>query len=189
MTTHDNTNTTRDQPRSPGRQQQLGGWGKYRIGLQVRASILMLRIQNQFCWENLEKFLYKKKVLEELTEKFCTSTRKDIVLVRLPVGHSELNAIELIWALVKTEVAKKNTTFKISDVLNLTNKALNNVTSQKWSCAILLTRKIEKAFCEVDFGEVYPTFVDNVIIGLNADNKADSDTGSSRCESTDSEEM
>ena len=103
----------------------------------------------------------QKKILEELTEKLCTSTRKDIVLVRLPIGHSELNAIELIWALVKTEVAKKNTTFKISDVFNLANEALNNVTSQKWSNAIRHTRKIEKAFCEVDFGEAYPTFVDD----------------------------
>ena len=55
----------------------------------------------------------KKYVLEELTERLCTSTGRDGSLVRLPVGHSQLNAIELIWALVKTEVAKKNTTFKL----------------------------------------------------------------------------
>ena len=133
--------------------------------------------------------MYKKNVLEELTEKLCTSTGKDTILIRLPVGHSELNAIELIWASVKTEVAKKNTTFKISGVLTRTNEALNNVTSQEWSSGIRHTRKIEKAFCEVDFGEAYPTFVDNVIIELNTDDESDSDIGSSSCEGIDSEEM
>ena len=59
-----------------------------------------------------EMFVQKISVLEELTTKLCTSTGKDILLVRLPVGHPELNAIELIWALVKTEVAKKNTCSK-----------------------------------------------------------------------------
>ena len=100
----------------------------------------MRRIQNLFCWENLEKCLYKKNVLEELTEKFCTSTGKEIVLVRLPVGPSELYAIELIWALVKTEVAKKNNTFKISDVLNLTNEELNNSPHTKNWKTILRSR-------------------------------------------------
>ena len=48
------------------------------------------------------------------------------------------------------------------------------------------TQKIEKAFCDVDIGEAYPTFVDNVIIELNANDESDSDTGSSSCEGTDS---
>ena len=34
----------------------------------------------------------------------------------LPVAHSEL---ELIWALCKGEVARKNTTFKMADVKRL----------------------------------------------------------------------
>ena len=85
-------------------------------------------------------------MLEELTEKFCTSSGEDIVLVRLPVGHWE--PVELKWTLVETEVAKENTTSKISDVPNLTNKALNNVASQKRSSAILHTRKIEKHFAK-----------------------------------------
>ena len=67
-------------------------------------------------------------------------------------------------------------------MFNLTNEALNNVTSQRWSNAIRYTRNIEKTFCEVDFGEAYPTSVDNVIIGLNADDEADSDVCSSCCE-------
>ena len=105
--------------------------------------------------------MQKKYVREELTEQFCTSTGKDNILVRLPVGHSGLDTIELIWALVKTEVAKTNTTFKINDVLNLTNEALNNATSQICSSAIRHTRKIENTFCEVHFGEAYPPFVYN----------------------------
>ena len=61
--------------------------------------------------------------------------------------------------------------------------------SQIWSSAIHHTGKIEKAFGKVDFGEPYPTFVDNVIIELNADDESDSDIGSSSCEGTGSKEM
>ena len=61
--------------------------------------------------------------------------------------------------------------------------------SQQLPTAIRHTRKIEKAFWEVDFGEAYPNFVDNMIIELNADDESDSDIGSSSCEGTDSMEM
>ena len=46
-------------------------------------------------------------MVEVLTERYCELTGKCIVILRLPVGHSELNPIELIWAKVKIEVAKK----------------------------------------------------------------------------------
>ena len=58
----------------------------------------------------------KEYQLESITKGYCQQTKKDIKILRLPVGHSELNAVKLIWAQVKTEVAKKNTTFKIADV-------------------------------------------------------------------------
>ena len=44
--------------------------------------------------------MVKKYNLEDITEKLCASSDKDIRILRLPVGHSELNAIEFIWAQV-----------------------------------------------------------------------------------------
>ena len=58
--------------------------------------------------------------------------REDILILRVSVGHSELNPIELIWAQVKSEVTRKNTNFKIKDVLVLVCEALKNVKKENW---------------------------------------------------------
>ena len=53
-------------------------------------------------------------------------------VIRLPPYHCQYNAIELIWAQVKNEVAKKNNTFKMVDIERLTHEALDSVTVQDW---------------------------------------------------------
>ena len=62
--------------------------------------------------------------IEELTIYFFE-------VLRLPVGYSELNPIEIIWTLVKLNVAKKKTTFKISVVQKFKN--ITRVKLQKGS--------------------------------------------------------
>ena len=52
-------------------------------------------------------------------------------MLRLPVAHLELNAIELIWENVSRGVARKNKTFKMKDVKMLKEKALANVTVEE----------------------------------------------------------
>ena len=120
----------------------------------------------------------KKYELEELTKRYCEKNKKDISIFRLPIGHSELNAIELIWAQVKTEVAKKNTTFKLKDVKELMENALKNVTPENWKKAISHTIRVEDAFRKTDFSE--KDDVERVIIDLGLD------SDSSQC-STDSD--
>ena len=70
--------------------------------------------------------------LQEITERFCQMYGRDIKILRLPDGHSELSSIELLWAQVKSEVARKNTTFKIVDVKCLMNNALQGATRLNW---------------------------------------------------------
>ncbi|KAJ8911297.1 hypothetical protein NQ315_003288 [Exocentrus adspersus] len=41
---------------------------------------------------------------------------RQITVLRLPPYHCELNPIELVWAQVKGDVARNNTSFKLSDV-------------------------------------------------------------------------
>ncbi|KAL4104342.1 hypothetical protein QTP88_019643 [Uroleucon formosanum] len=54
-------------------------------------------------------------------------------VVRLPPYHCQYNPIELIWAQVKGEVAKKNSTFKMADVEVLVNNALDEITKEVWT--------------------------------------------------------
>ena len=121
----------------------------------------------------------KKYVLEESTAKFCETHSKDIKILRLPVGHSELNPIELIWAQAKTEVARRNTTFKISDVQELMLAALGNVTPRNWLNAINHTKKVEQEFCKLDFGDSNPIYVEDVVINITASDKSDTEYESS----------
>lgn len=55
------------------------------------------------------------------------------VILRLPPYHCEFNPIKLIWAEVKGEDARKNTTFKPVDATNFFNAAVTNVTPNNWA--------------------------------------------------------
>ena len=120
--------------------------------------------------------MVKKYNLEDITEKFCASSGKDIRILRLPVGHSELNAIELIWAQVKSEVARKNTTFKIRAVKELLTNALQNVTKANWKKAIDHTKKVDDAFSQVDFGDFPPPAVSGLIVKVRPEDESNSES-------------
>ncbi|XP_025407310.1 uncharacterized protein LOC112681259, partial [Sipha flava] len=53
-------------------------------------------------------------------------------VIRLPPYHCQYNPIELIWAQVKAEVAKKNNSFKMADVEKLAHAAIDAVTQNDW---------------------------------------------------------
>lgn len=71
-------------------------------------------------------------------------------VLRLPPYHCEFNPIELIWAQVKGEVARKNTTFKFRDVKNLFDVALSNVTAENWVNAIRHVHGEERKMWQLD---------------------------------------
>jgi transposase len=54
-------------------------------------------------------------------------------VLRLPPYHPELNPIEKTWALVKNEVAARNTTFKMADVQKLTEQRFTEITPDTWA--------------------------------------------------------
>ena len=85
--------------------------------------------------------------------------------MRLPIGHSELNAIELIWAQSKNEVAAKNVKFDLTETKKLMSNALENVTPENWRNSIIHVEKVENAFKKNDFGEHdYVNNIERVII-------------------------
>ena len=52
--------------------------------------------------------------------------------LRLPAYHADLNSIELIWASMKGYIARRNVSFKMTDVIQLTHEAIAAVTEDDW---------------------------------------------------------
>ena len=94
-----------------------------------------------------------------------------------PIGHSELHPIdhELIWAQVKSKVARKNTTFRITDVKVLITNGLKNVTKKNWPKTIEHVQKVEDAFRKVDFGHNAPFFTKCIIEVNNSESSSESE--------------
>lgn len=53
-------------------------------------------------------------------------------VIRLPPYHCHFNAIELIWAQIKTDVAERNKSFTLRDTERLVNEAVTRITPQTW---------------------------------------------------------
>lgn len=111
-----------------------------------------------------------KYVVDELAK---TAGR---TVLRLPPYHCELNPIELIWAQIKGEVARKNVTFKFSDLKPLFDQAVRNVTSENWRKAFGHVLKEEERMWTMD--AMMELQVEPLIINV----AQDSDTSSSDSE-------
>lgn len=114
------------------------------------------------------KHRFDKFAVDELAR------RNNIVILRLPPYHAELNPIELIWAQMKGFVAKENKTFKLSDVEELCRKSLCEIGAEKWKNCIEHTEKIEKEMWDLD--EAIESTVDSLII--NVDSQSEDSTSS-----------
>ena len=82
-----------------------------------------------------EKIKQEKTPVVYKTDKIANLHEHEVHVLRTPVRHCELNPIELIWAQVKGFVAKNNTTFRLSDVKELTYAAFGKITKDVWTKA------------------------------------------------------
>jgi len=97
-------------------------------------------------------------------------------VVRLPPYHCQYNPIELIWAQVKGEVAKNNTTFKFADVEKLLNDALDSVTVENWKkCTDNCHNLQEEDFIKEGLKDEILT---PIIMTINPDESSDSESDS-----------
>ncbi|XP_035218015.1 uncharacterized protein LOC118191329 [Stegodyphus dumicola] len=105
-------------------------------------------------------------------------------VVRLPPYHCDLNAIEYVWSSVKRLIRERNVTGDLSleNLKNLTQKALDEVTSQEWQAHCNHVEKLENYYWDKD--ELLEEIVDGLIIQTGS---SDSDSDSEETESCDSD--
>lgn len=102
----------------------------------VKAELLKIARQH--------KSKFKKYVVDKMAE------RRNITVLRLPPYHCELNPIELIWAQMKSYVARKNTSYKIQAVRELLYESLQHITEQNWRDAVRHVIEEEQKMWDLD---------------------------------------
>lgn len=72
-------------------------------------------------------------------------------ILRLPPYHCDLNPIEMIWGILKGDVARSNTTFKLRDVEGLVTESLGKITVDMWqNCVTKVVNDIEAGYWSRD---------------------------------------
>ncbi|XP_072386551.1 uncharacterized protein [Diabrotica undecimpunctata] len=112
----------------------------------------------------LHKEKFKKYEIDEIAKN------RGMTVLRSPPYHCELNPIELVWAQIKSEVSRKNTTFKIHDVKQLFLEAVNNVKPENWEKAVNHTIKEEEKMWKLD--NITDKMIEPVIINLGSESSS-----------------
>lgn len=107
------------QPTTAWRKGQIIDWLR-RKGIDHNDHMLKIELLNI---ARQHKSEHVKHVVDEMARQY------NVEVLRLPPYHCELNPIELIWAQVKGEVSRRNTTFKLSEVRTLFDEAIRNVSA------------------------------------------------------------
>ena len=107
------------------------------------------------------------------TDETAGNAGHGISVFRLPVGHCELNPIELIWAWVKRKIADRNKTFKIRDVDLLARQVLGEVSREHWVNAIEHVKKVEQQYWQRD--GLLDIEVEPLIIAINDEDDDEND--------------
>ena len=158
------------------------------------------RKQDMIDWLAKHKILHEPKMLK--VELFDLIKRSNPISVyqtdvlaakfgcdclRLPVGHCELNPIELVWAQVKRHAAQHNTGiagFTMENIKRLCREGLANVTVEKWAnCVKHVREKVEKHYRTIH--GVLDDVVEQMVIEVgpeSEDSSSSSETESSKDE-------
>ena len=99
-------------------------------------------------------------------------------VLRSPVGHCELNPIELIWAEVKGRVVRRNKTYRMKDVHSLVCASLAEVTRESWAKVVQhVIEKVEDKYWVAD--ALQEELVEDLVIEIGGDSDDSSDSDSS----------
>jgi len=94
----------------------------------------------QICKQNKPKPEYEVSV---------AAREFDCEILLLPVGHPELNPIEMVWAYVKTYVSKHNTSFSLAEVERHAHAAIDAFDETAWQGYVEHCVKVEDKYLEL----------------------------------------
>ena len=101
-------------------------------------------------------------------------------VLRLPPYHPDLNPIELIWAQVKKMVSARNFTYRLNDVLEITNNVFTLIGTDRWERACNHVDKIEGDYRSKDIA--IDIQMDKFVINLADDTDSDGSATSTASE-------
>ena len=99
------------------------------------------------------------------------------LVLRLPPYHSDLNPIELLWANIKGDVARNNTTFKLENVQTLTEEAINKISLDTIKSTFDHVKNIENEYWVNDGLQIAP-IVETINIPLQESSSSSSNSSS-----------
>ena len=89
--------------------------------------------------------------------------------LRLPAYHADLNSIELIWATMKGYIARRNVSFKMTDVIQLSHDAIAAVTEDDWVSRCRHMEEVERKYWDADIAveaEMEKIIIKNTIVKI-----------------------
>lgn len=104
-------------------------------------------------------------------------------VLRLPPYHPDLNPIEMVWSLLKENVAKRNVSFKLAEVQQLVVEICSHITKEQW-----LSRVNHVKTVELDYLALEPeidVISEQLIINVGEDSDTEDDNDDSHTESDD----
>jgi RPA family protein len=99
------------------------------------------------------------------------------LVLRLPPYHNDLNPIELLWANIKGDVARNNTTFKLENVQTLTEEAINKISLDTIKSTFDHVKNIENEYWVNDGLQIAP-IVETINIPLQESSSSSSNSSS-----------
>ncbi|GBP36407.1 hypothetical protein EVAR_87986_1 [Eumeta japonica] len=102
-------------------------------------------------------------------------------VVSLPPYHCDLNAIELIWSLLKRRIAEKNVGQEAKNIIKITEEAFSSITAEEWEKECEHVKNIEENYFRD--GVLVDEEIDRFIIEVGGD---ETDTSDSENRDTDS---
>ena len=128
----------------------------------------------------LHRPLHKEYICDQVVEL------RGHQVVRLPLYHSDLNPIELVWAQLKENVGRLNTVCGLKEVKKLLIGQFSSITPDKWEHCCKHVEKIEADYWESD--RSLELLLDPVIIcDSGSDSESDGDSDSNTQLESDSE--
>lgn len=91
---------------------------------------------------------HPKYSIQKITGTFATEN-VDLKILLLPVSHPQLNSFEMVWSLIKRNVAAKNLTFSLTYVEHETRSHVEQVTSDALTVYVQHAVKEENKYREL----------------------------------------